>query len=55
MSDKNIGHFVWRLITFLFQCFYIVDSDVYLSSTHRTNCWVSIATVVAWTHHNVTL
>jgi len=37
------------------QYFYIVDSDVYLSSTHRTNSCFSIAKVVAWTRHSVTL
>jgi len=35
--------------------FHIVDSDMQLNNTHRTYCYISTATDVTRTHHNVTL
>jgi hypothetical protein len=37
------------------QYFYIVDSDMTLNNTHGMCCCLSIATVVARKHHNLTV
>ena len=69
-SGKNIGHFAedlnafycWLRHKFAIQSFpckthycYIADSDMYLNNTHRTHCYLSIATFITQTHYIVTL
>ena len=66
LKEESLDHTLWRMHfergygpvirqTVARMNFYTVISNMQLSSTHRTHCYISIATIIIPTCHNVTL